>query len=209
MRLSDHRSWKDYIIEAAYAAIDDVKRGLNPRDLQYAVVNYHGETYFEGGGIGPVVADILGLHPIGVTALCANCTGAGVSLHDAFGLVASGRYDRVLVIGFEKRMDVLNTGDTRVLGGNVDYDYTRLRPSDDPSVVAVLRLQEIRHEKGAEGLGVVSNAVGMVGKPNRLAARWGRKYDVTVEELHNLVIRCPRMVKFRINSGEFAKQLQS
>ena len=59
MRLSDHRSWKDYIIEAAYAAIDDVKRGLNPRDLQYAVVNYHGETYFEGGGIGPVVADIL------------------------------------------------------------------------------------------------------------------------------------------------------
>ena len=123
MRLSDTKSWKDYVIEAAYDAIEDVNKGLNPKDLQYAVVNYHGEASVEAGGIGPIVSDILGLHPMGVTALCANCVGAGVGMHDAFGLVASGRYDRVLVVGFDKRWELLNFGDKRAIGGDVDYDF--------------------------------------------------------------------------------------
>jgi 2-acetylphloroglucinol acetyltransferase len=193
MRLSDHKSWKDYVFEAAYAAIDNVKKGLAPRDLQYAVVNYHGETYFEGGGIGPHIADLLGMHPMGVTALCANCTGAGVSLHDAFGLVASGRYDRVLVIGFEKRMDVLNTGDTRVLGGDVDYDYSF--GYDHPTIQALL--QSYAYKK--YGIKKVLKALASYrmqsvwwGTRNPLAARWGRKYDVTVEELHHLIDTMPK-----------------
>jgi len=123
MRYTDSKSWKDYVIEGAYGAIKDVQKGMNPRDLQYAVVNYHGEASVEAGGIGPVVADILGLHPMGVTALCANCTGAGVSMHDAYGMVASGMYKRVLALGFDKRYDLLNFGDKRAIGGDVDYDF--------------------------------------------------------------------------------------
>ena len=109
--------------DAAYDAIANVKRGLHPKDIQYVVVNYHGEASVEAGGIGPVVSDLLGLHPVGVTQLCANCTGAGVSAHEAYGLVASGLYDRVLVIGFDKRWDLLNFADKRAIGGDVDYDF--------------------------------------------------------------------------------------
>ena len=120
---ADRRSYKEYIADAAYDAIANVKKGLNPKDIQYVVANYHGEASVEAGGIGPVVSDLLGLHPVGVTQLCANCTGAGVSAHEAYGLVASGLYDRVLVIGFDKRWDLLNFADKRAIGGDVDYDF--------------------------------------------------------------------------------------
>src|SRR3989304_2769463 len=119
---ADRMSWKRYVADAAYDAIADVEKGLDPKDIQYVIANYHGESSLEAGGIGPVVSDLLGLHPVGVTALCANCVGAGVSAHDAFGLVASGRYDRVLVVGFDKRWDLLNFGDKRAIGGDADYD---------------------------------------------------------------------------------------
>lgn len=120
---ADRYSWKHYVVEAAYDAIEDVSKGLSPKDIQYVVANYHGEASVEAGGIGPVVSDILGLHPVGVTVLCANCTGAGVGAHEAYGLVASGLYDRVLVIGFDKRWDLLRHADKRAIAGDADYDF--------------------------------------------------------------------------------------
>lgn len=122
MANADRRSWKRYLADAAYDALGNLDRGMDPKDLQYVVVNYHGESSLEAGGIGPVVSDVLGLHPVGVTQLCANCVGAGVGAHEAYGLVASGRYDRVLVVGFDKRWDLLNFGDKRAIGGDADYD---------------------------------------------------------------------------------------
>lgn len=122
MANADRMSWKRYVADAAYDAIANVDKGLDPKDIQYIIVNYHGESSLESGGIGPIVSDVLGMHPVGVTALCANCVGAGVSAHDAYGLVASGMYDRVLVVGFDKRWDLLNFGDKRAIGGDGDYD---------------------------------------------------------------------------------------
>jgi len=123
LRDADRKSWKEYVVEAAYGAIADVDKGMDPKDIQYVVVNYHGEATVEAGGIGPVVSDILGLHPVGVTALSANCVGAGVSTHEAFGLVASGRYDRVLVVGFDKQFDLLSPTDKRAMATDVDFDF--------------------------------------------------------------------------------------
>src|SRR4030042_917919 len=57
---ADRKSWKEYVADAAYDAIANVKRGLHPKDIQYVVVNYHGEASVEAGGIGPVVSDALG-----------------------------------------------------------------------------------------------------------------------------------------------------
>ena len=64
MSQADRKSWKEYVADAAYDAIADVKKGLNPKDIQYVIVNYHGEASVEAGGIGPVVSDVLGLHPV-------------------------------------------------------------------------------------------------------------------------------------------------
>lgn len=189
IRGADGRSWKDYVVEAAYEAIGDVSRGLGPRDLQYAVVSYHGEASVEAGGIGPVVSDILGLHPMGVTTLSANCVGAGVGLHDAFGLVASGRYDRVLVLGFDKQWELLSFADKRSIGGDVDYDFNL--GYDHPVLQAML--QAYAYKKW--GIRNVLKAMSSYrmqslwfASRNPKAARWRRKLpQVTLEQLFALV----------------------
>jgi acetyl-CoA acetyltransferase len=137
MRQADRTSYKRYLADAAYDAIADCRKGLNPRDIQYVVCNYHGEASVEAGGIGPVVSDLLGMHPVGVTVVTANCTGAGVSMHEAYGLVASGMYDRVLVVGMDKRWDLQWFGDKRAIGGDVEYDF--MLGFDHPQLQAMLQ----------------------------------------------------------------------
>jgi acetyl-CoA C-acetyltransferase len=192
MRLSDTKSWKDYVIEAAYGAIDDVPKGLDPQDIQYAVVNYHGEASVEAGGIGPIVSDILGLHPIGVTALCANCVGAGVGMHEAFGLVASGRYDRVLAVGFDKRWDLLNFGDKRAIGGDVDYDFHL--GFDHPTLQGLLQVYAYKRwgrNKVLKAMASYRMQSVWWGSRNPNAAQWGVKSKTTLEHLHGLIEETP------------------
>lgn len=188
IRGADGRSWKDYVVEAAYEAIGDVK-GLAPRDLQYAVVSYHGEASVEAGGIGPVVSDILGLHPMGVTTLSANCVGAGVGLHDAFGLVASGRYDRVLVLGFDKQWELLSFADKRSIGGDVDYDFNL--GYDHPVLQAMLQAYAYKKwgiRKVLKAMAAYRMQSVWFSARNPKAARWQRKLpQVTLEQLFALV----------------------
>lgn len=120
---SDRKSWRNYIVEAAYSAFADVEKGFDPRDIQYIVAGYHGEATVEAGGAGPVISDILGLHPVGVTLLSANCSSAGVCTNEAVGMVGSGLYDRVLVIGFDKHSDLYSRADKRAICTDVDFDY--------------------------------------------------------------------------------------
>lgn len=190
MRYSDSRSWKDYVVEAAYDAIADVRKGLKPRDIQYVVINYHGEASVEAGGIGPVVSDILGLHPVGVTVITANCTGAGVSMHEGFSLVASGRYDRVLVIGFDKRWDLLNFGDKRAIGGDVDYDFNF--GFDHPHLQSLLQsfaYKKWGRKKVVRALAAYRMQMVWWGNRNPNSAWWGVKPKATLEELYELIDR--------------------
>ena len=190
MRQSDSKSWKDYVIEAGYDAIHNVKRGLNPRDIQYVVVNYHGEASVEAGGIGPIVSDILGMHPVGVTALSANCTGAGVSMHEAYSMVASGRYDRVLVIGFEKRWDLLNFADKRAIGG--DSEYEQSFGFDHPNVQGLLQAyayQKWGRKKVLQAMAAYRTQMVWWGTRNPNGAYWGVKPSVTREELFDIIDR--------------------
>lgn len=141
-RNTDLYSWKDLIRIAAYAAIEDCSKGLDPKDIDYIVANYHGEGQIQAGGLGPVVAETLGLLPRGCTVLCANCAGGGVGLHEAFGLIASGRYDRVLCVGFEKVYDLFNDADKRALGGDVEFDFEL--GYDHPTLQTLLQLSAYR-----------------------------------------------------------------
>lgn len=190
LRRSDARSWKDYVVDASYAAIEDVKCGLEPRDLQYAVVNYHGEASVEAGGIGPIVSDILGLQPMGVLALSANCVGAGVGLLEAYGLVASGRYDRVLVVGFDKQWDLLSFADKRALGGDVDYDFNL--GYDHPEIQAILQAYAYRkwgRRQVLRALAAYRVQSAWWGERNPDGARWAIKNAVTVDQLFELIDR--------------------
>ena len=202
---ADRRSYKEYIADAAYDAIAHVKKGLNPKDIQYVVVNYHGEASVEAGGIGPVVSDLLGLHPVGVTALCANCVGAGVSLHEAYGLVASGRYDRVLVVGFDKRWDLLNFADKRALGGDVDYDFmVGFDHFHLQSFLQGIFYRRYGVRTVLEALATYRVQMYWYGNRNPNSALYGVPCPVTKEELMNLVGKEPALGKI---NPEFWRKL--
>jgi len=121
-RKDDLKSWRYKIAEAGYDILASVDKGMDPKDIQYIVTNYHGEATVEGGSPAEIV-DALGMVPAGHSLITDQCTGSGTSFHDAYALVASGQYDRVLHIGWDSRYDLLNRADKRCLQSNVDFDY--------------------------------------------------------------------------------------
>jgi len=115
-------SWKELVADAAYEAIHDA-RGLKPRDIDGAVIAYHGEGVNEQGGIGGSVADLLGIAPAPVFPHSMNCSGSAVALNTGWEMVASGKYKRVLVMGFEKEGDNINYTENINISFDTEYDY--------------------------------------------------------------------------------------
>lgn len=115
------KTWKDIVADAAYEALDDAK--MNPRDIDGAVVAYHGEGISEQGGIGGSVADLLGIAPTPVFPHSMNCSGGAVALNTGWEMVASGKYDRVLVMGFDKEGDNINYTECINISFDTEYDY--------------------------------------------------------------------------------------
>ncbi len=116
------KTWKDLVADAAYEAIEDAK-GMSPRDIDGAVIAYHGEGVNEQGGIGGSVADLLGIAPAPVFPHCMNCAGGAVALNTGWDMVASGKYKRVLVMGFDKEGDNINYTENINISFDTEYDY--------------------------------------------------------------------------------------
>ena len=121
-RKDDLKPWRYKIAEAGYNIMASVDKGIDPKDIQYLVTNYHGEASVEGGSPAEIV-DALGMAPAGHSLITDQCTGGGTSFHDAYALVASELYDIVLQIGWDSRYDLLNRAEKRCLQSNVDFDY--------------------------------------------------------------------------------------
>lgn len=115
------RSWKEMLAEAVFGALDDC--GLKPGDLQGGVVAFHGEAMIDTGNIGPLVADVVGMEPAGVTGISVACAGGAVALYHGYALVASGLCDVVLVAGFEKGSELYEYVETIGSSSESDYDY--------------------------------------------------------------------------------------
>ncbi|MBI4199159.1 MAG: acetyl-CoA acetyltransferase [Chloroflexi bacterium] len=92
------KSPEDLIIEAVYEAYEDA--GIEPKDIQAAWVG----TARSGEG-GVSLADPLKLRDIPVTRVENACTTGHEALRNAAFGIASGMYDVVLAVGFEKLKD--------------------------------------------------------------------------------------------------------
>jgi acetyl-CoA C-acetyltransferase len=117
------RTWKALAVKAVYDAFSDAN--ISPREIEHIFVNYHGEIDTEYGGIGPAVSDYLGLCPVGATPMVAQCTGGGVSIQAGVAAVASGMFDKVLVLGFDKEeTDSATPLEVFNVSTDSDYDFT-------------------------------------------------------------------------------------
>jgi acetyl-CoA C-acetyltransferase len=116
------KSWKDLVADAFYEALENTD-GMKPTEIDGVVVGYHGETVNEQGGIGGSVADLLGIAPTPVFPHSMNCASGAVSIHTAWEMVASGKFDKVAAIGFDKEGDNINYTECINISFESEYDY--------------------------------------------------------------------------------------
>ena len=97
------KSPEDVIIEAAYEAYEDA--GIDSSDIQAAWVGT-----LRSGEAGVTIADPLKLRDIPVTRVENWCATGHEALRNAAFGIASGMYDVVLAVGFEKLKDTGSGG---------------------------------------------------------------------------------------------------
>ena len=167
------KTWKDLVADAAYEAIADA-RGLRPREIDGAVIGYHGEGISEQGGIGGSVADLLGIAPAPVFPHSMNCTGGAVALNTGWEMIASGKYRRVLVLGFDKEGDNLNYTECINISFDTEYDYMfGFRHRDGFELMSGYYMQRYGY-KDYEAYGAMSYQCHWYGRRNPKATTYGK-----------------------------------
>jgi len=100
------RSWEDLLREAVKGCLDDARVELTGIEAIYVSsmlpVWQMGQNH-----LGAVVAEVLGVK-MPVIAVEAACASGGVAVSEGVWAVASGRYEKVLVVGVEKMTDIGN-----------------------------------------------------------------------------------------------------
>jgi acetyl-CoA acetyltransferase len=114
-------SFKELVVEASYAAINDA--GIKPEDLDAASFSYIGEGEIGYGGIGSTLVDALGLSPIPAYVNSANCSSAHVAFLSGCEMVLSGNNKIVLVCGFDKHTDLISLENYMVSSDSM-YDFS-------------------------------------------------------------------------------------
>ncbi|MDZ4247609.1 MAG: acetyl-CoA acetyltransferase [Dehalococcoidia bacterium] len=92
---------EDVIIDAAYEAYEDA--GIGPNDLQAAWLGAMSAHWIGMGGLG--LAEPLKLKHLPVSRVENYCATGHEALRNASFAIASGMYDIVLALGFEKLKD--------------------------------------------------------------------------------------------------------
>lgn len=112
--------WKHMVVEAAYEALNDAH--MDPKEIDGGVANYHGEAYIGYGGIGPTFSEELGLNPVGIMPIVAQCTGGGITAMTAWSQAVSGLHKRILCVAFDGD-DCTHVLDNYNISDDSDWDY--------------------------------------------------------------------------------------
>lgn len=176
------KTWKEQAIEAAYEAFEDAKIG--PRELDACVCAYHGEGVSEQGGYGAAMSDALGISPLPVFALSANCCGGTTAFINAFHLVQSGEYDKVLAIGGDKDSDNVGYTEYINISYDVEYDYTfGFRHRDGASLISNYYRNKYGYDSFEE-MAAMSYQTHWFARRNPKASAYGTPQP-TLESLNN------------------------
>jgi len=107
-------------VEAGRAALADA--GVERVDAIY-VSNMNSDRLVGQRHLGPLVADHLGQRGVEAVKLEAACGSAGSAMRQGIMAVASGRLERVLIIGAEKLTEMPHGETTAALATAADADF--------------------------------------------------------------------------------------
>ncbi len=116
------RSLRDLMAEAALRAIQD--SGLDKKSIEAVYIGNMSSGSLQGQEhLGALLATWIGIPGVAAAKVEAACASGGAAFHQAFLAVASGLYDRVLVVGVEKMTDAVTADVTSALIMADDQEY--------------------------------------------------------------------------------------
>lgn len=131
------RSLRDMAVEAGVKAVEDAK--ISGKDIQFIVGGNMSGGMFTGQEHGSaLMADYLGLNPIGAIRTEGACSSGALALRVGFMAVASGMYDIVAVGGVEKMTDVYGPQAATALAGAMDYETEAYFGATFPGIYALI-----------------------------------------------------------------------
>jgi len=131
------RSLRDMAVEAGVKAVEDAK--INGKDIQFIVGGNMSGGMFTGQEHGSaLMADYLGLNPVGAIRTEGACSSGALALRVGFMAVASGMYDIVAVGGVEKMTDVYGPQAATALAGAMDYETEAYFGATFPGIYALI-----------------------------------------------------------------------
>jgi len=135
-KIQHHKSLRDLIVDAGRLAITDA--GVSPSDIQMLYVGNVGSVGFNyENSTGLMAAHHLGVVPAGAVRVEAACGTGAWALHLGVVAIASGLYDRVMVVGAEKMNDLATVEGTSVIAQAADSKEEYFSGLTFPSGVAL------------------------------------------------------------------------
>jgi len=141
------RTLKDMFHEAAKAALDDVDKGLDPKDVDEAFVGTLSTGGAQLGNFAPLMMEAAGMVGAGARHVENACASSGFAMRDAVAAIASRRADIAVAAGVEKMSDLPRERNRLWLGISGDVEWERLAGTNFAGIYAMMARRHM-HEYG-------------------------------------------------------------
>lgn len=143
------RTLKDMFHEAAKAALDDVDKGLDPKDVDEAFIGTLSTGGAQLGNFAPLMLEAAGMVGAGARHIENACASSGFAMRDAVAAIASGRADIAVAAGIEKMSDLPRERNRLWLGISGDVEWERLAGTNFAGIYAMMARRHM-HEYGTK-----------------------------------------------------------
>jgi acetyl-CoA C-acetyltransferase len=139
-------SIRDLAQEAAQKCLEAAK--ADPRQVEALYVgNFAGPSFVGQNHLAPYIGSALGLEGVPCTRFEAACASSGSAFFHAFGAVAGGLYDAVLVVGVEQMTPQTTARTTDILAAAGDLASEVRAGATFPALFAMIAARHM-HEFG-------------------------------------------------------------
>ena len=174
---------KELFFEAFQEAINDVEKGLAPKDIQEVYIGSMETGGAQLGNLAGLMAEQVNLPHRGARRVENACASSGFAFRDAVIAIKSGIADIVLAGGVEKMTDLPRERNRYWLGVSGDVEWERLAGTNFPGIYAMIATRHMYlHGTKREQLAKVGVKNHKNGALNPKAQF---QYEITLEQVLN------------------------
>ena len=141
------RTLKDMFHEAAREALNDVDKGLDPKDVNEAFIGTLATGGAQLGNFAPLMMEAAGMIGAGARHLENACASSSYALRDAVAAIASGQARIAVAAGIEKMSDLPRERNRLWLGISGDVEWERLAGTNFAGIYAMMARRHM-HDYG-------------------------------------------------------------